>query len=144
MASDPTWKLPLPNPEDPQDDTSTNDLGDKVDMLLMEVVDQVDARYATHGIEALPTKTTRQAPDGTESVVYALYLSFTSRNNFSYRLFELTSHQVNGGLPVTVQAFSGPPVDLGKAETADELQGIIDKIFKDNRTRWVINAYYKP
>lgn len=135
MATENAWQLPLPEPQKPKED-----LADKV---LQTVVHQVDARYASHGIEALPTQIVRRDPKKGTLVVYALYLSAVWQNNISYRLFEMTSKQPDGGLPVEVQAFAEPPVPYGIVETEEKLQQVIAKIFDDTRTRWFINTYYE-
>jgi len=132
MATEKHWQLPLPEPQE--------NLADKV---MQEVVSRIDARYASHGIEALPTQTIRRDPEQGKLVVYALYLSAIWHNNASHRVFEMTSRQPNGGLPVEVVAFSGPPVSFGTIDSEEELHKIIAEILDDPRTRWFINTYYK-
>lgn len=134
----------MPSLDQPLDQAGTTSFSDEVDIVLRAVKQRVDAKYQSHGIEALPTKTTRQDPDQPVVLNYALYLSFAGRDHFSYRLFELVSKENNGGFPVTVHAFSGPPVPFGTAPDAETLRRIIDTIFEDTRFRWIINTYYKP
>ncbi|MDQ2771080.1 MAG: hypothetical protein M3Y54_11335 [Bacteroidota bacterium] len=150
MSTEPSWLNNLPDPTVPLPAPEALAFHDEVDDVLAEVKSTVDNRYSGH-IEALPTKTTRLGGPSIEPVAagsstivnYAMYLSFSGRNHFSYRLFELISKKLNGGLPVDVVAFSGPPVLLGSAHTKAELQALIKQIFEDTRTRWIINTYYK-
>lgn len=143
MPTNDSWQIPLPDPQ-PNSPTTPDSFADEVDQVLREVARQVSSKYGSHGIEAAPTKTTRLEPDESVVLNYALYLSFPAENHFSYRLFELVSSEPNGGLPVEVQAFSGPPKPFGKVSTSDQLKKVIDQIFADSRTRWLINTYYKP
>jgi hypothetical protein len=130
MGTETTWDLPPPEPQ--------KNLADKV---LQEVVSRLDARYAKHGIEALPTQTVRRDPEQGMLVVYALYLSATWDNDASYRVFEMTSRQSSGGLPVEVEAFSESPVSYGMVNSEERLHQIITEILDDTRTRWFINTY---
>jgi hypothetical protein len=140
----PDTPLNLPGLDEPIGSTRAATLTDEVDTVLFAVKKEVDARYSTHGIEALLTKTTRQDTDQTVVLDYAFYLSFANRNRFSYRLFEVVSQQPDGGFPVTVEAWSGPPVSKGQAQDAGALRQIINEILGDTRTRWIINTYYQP
>ncbi len=93
-------KLPDPN--------SLNGSAQEYPLVVLEALkDKIDAAYLNRIVAIITTTTAFN--EGKEKVAgYAFYLGFLSKNDFSYRLFEVMCKNPDGGYPVQITAFSGP------------------------------------
>jgi hypothetical protein len=74
---------------------------------------------------------------------HACWITFLNNENYMYRLFEVVPKKADGGYPVNVQAFHGPPEDLGDAKDREALNALIDKkIIGAERWRNILLANY--
>ena len=115
----------------------------ELERVLISIRDQVEDTYdGKIGLIITPSSTYNN--DKEKVLSYALYLVFTGRNSFSYRLMEINCKNADGGLPVEIVAFTGPSKSFGEANTIDELNRKIEEVFVDDRTRKIILSNYNP
>ena len=131
-----TLKLDLP------DINNSASHANELENVLISLRNQIEGKYDNY-IKVPITTSFSQNSNGENLLVYAVYLSFVGKSNFSYRLIELICQNPDGGLPVDVYAFNGPPEEMGTAQSTDELNKIIEDVFANSRTRNIILNNYK-
>lgn len=87
--------------------------------------------------------TSSELIDNFTSVInYVFWIDFLKIKDYSYRLFELTPTKIDGGFPLTVTAFHGPPEEYGVVNSPAELEKTINDILNSERGRFIILSNY--
>src|SRR4051812_24866262 len=76
--------------------------------------------------------------NSTAIISYAFWIDFIKVKDYSYRLFEEKPAKIDGGYPLIITAFHGPPEEFGKAESADQLEEKINAILNSTRGKFII------
>ena len=128
--------LQLPDPIQ----TETKESAQVVEDTLLELKSIIEERYnALIQVEIVTSSQTNL--EDVMVLYYAVYLVFAAKNNFSYRLLEVTCTNPDGGLPVAVSAFVGPSKSFGTAHTKEALNRVIEEVFREERTQRILSNY---